>query len=185
LGRRVTFVLLLSPSPSLPLLPPFLFSLLPLSLSDYLQTKVQSSESSIAQKRLETFIDTVFTFNGFDPKITNAILTQFSEKEKASVIVPYSLPNSDPIVDIAVTHSLKDEKIPEGYEVVKKGLGGGSADINKGASGKQIFLLYKRASQVKVCLPVCVSVCVVCLSVCVSVVVLVLFVCCSVLCYES
>jgi hypothetical protein len=55
---------------------------------------------------------------------------------------------TDPIVDIKVIFHKKEDKVPAGYTLLKKSVGGlVSADLNKASGGKNVYLCYKRQSQ--------------------------------------
>jgi hypothetical protein len=56
---------------------------------------------------------------------------------------------NDPIVDVKILFHKKEDKVPAGYTLLKKSVGGGvAADLNKASGGKNVYLCYKRQSQV-------------------------------------
>ena len=71
----------------------------------------------------------------FDAKTTTTATTVVGDEEARI--------SSQPIIDIGVVLDSK-EKVPEGYYVVKKSITGSRADLNRGTSGRSLYLCYKR-----------------------------------------
>ncbi len=116
--------------------------------------------------------DHLFSFNGFDPKITAALLAQQHAHEQSLAATNgvgsgsgsgssadgrkgvgkhvfetsemWKVPETEPIYDIGITFSSKESALPPGWELLKKSMTGSPADLNKGSGAKPAYLTFRR-----------------------------------------